>query len=264
MNSPKKKIAVISDIHANADALAAAVKNIDNQSIDLIVVLGDLLTYGCQPNEVLANLMELQKNNNCIFIKGNHDQFFFDLQCGIEAPSYRVPEFVKESVGWTASQIQGISMSKLFDWHESYRLDSIYFAHANPFQYGDWQYVERAEQYNKTALVLKGEGIKVGVFGHSHRRRLGVHSGNDNVQFLENGPLDLSVNSVYILNPGSVGQPRKEGFSFMLLGVSEESVSVEFVELAVNITKSIELIYRTDMSEQTKEKLVSYLRSSFC
>ena len=79
----KAKVAVISDIHANADALTVALKKIQSTGVDMTIVLGDVLTYGCQPVEVINKLKQYKKENAVVFIKGSHDQFYFNLRKGM-------------------------------------------------------------------------------------------------------------------------------------------------------------------------------------
>jgi predicted phosphodiesterase len=79
----KAKVAVISDIHANANALTVALKKIQSTGVDMTIVLGDVLTYGCQPIEVINKLKQYKKENAVVFIKGNHDQFYFNLRKGM-------------------------------------------------------------------------------------------------------------------------------------------------------------------------------------
>ena len=87
-------IAVISDIHSNFDALKLVLKNLENKKIDLTIFLGDILTYGCQPLEVLQMLQNYKRKYPAIFIKGNHDQIYFDLQSNADKSSYKFPKFV--------------------------------------------------------------------------------------------------------------------------------------------------------------------------
>jgi len=63
------RIAFISDIHGNFTALQAVLADINSQAIDQIICLGDTVTIGPQPVEVLNALREL----NCVYVKGNHD-----------------------------------------------------------------------------------------------------------------------------------------------------------------------------------------------
>ena len=92
------KVAVISDIHGNADALEYALDEIKLLVPDVTIILGDILTYGCEPLEVLDVLNTYKESNHCIFIKGNHDQFYFDLESGKKSFAYSIPEFVSESI----------------------------------------------------------------------------------------------------------------------------------------------------------------------
>lgn len=69
----KIKIAVISDSHSNADSLGIVLENFKKMKIDITIFLGDILTYGCQPLEVLSMLDKYQSENKVIFIKGNND-----------------------------------------------------------------------------------------------------------------------------------------------------------------------------------------------
>ena len=135
-------IAVISDIHSNFDALKLVLKNLENKKIDLTIFLGDILTYGCQPLEVLHMLCNYKRKYPAIFIKGNHDQIYFDLQSNADKLNYKFPKFVDESVKWTLEKISQISLKDLFFWHDSYYIGNVYFSHANPFFYGDWRYLE--------------------------------------------------------------------------------------------------------------------------
>ena len=66
----KNKIAVISDIHSNADALTKILDELNKEKADTTIFLGDILTYGCQPLEVLDMLVEYKRKNSIIFIKG--------------------------------------------------------------------------------------------------------------------------------------------------------------------------------------------------
>ena len=150
----KNKIAVISDIHSNADALMKVLDELAGMSIDLTVFLGDILTYGMQPRQVLDLLTTYSEANDVVFIKGNHDQFYFDIQRDQESLAYQVPDFVEESIQWTLTQIGNQRLEELFNWQEHHQVDGVYFSHANPFGYGNWGYIEDAENTAYTFKVL--------------------------------------------------------------------------------------------------------------
>ena len=69
------RIAVLSDIHGNLEALTKALKIISKQKVDKIICLGDIVGYGVDSKECY----EILKNKNCDFIIGNHEAMYFDM-----------------------------------------------------------------------------------------------------------------------------------------------------------------------------------------
>lgn len=253
------KIAVISDIHGNAESLKKVLENIKLLSVDLTIFLGDLLTYGCQPLEVLDALDAYQVCHKSIFIKGNHDQFYFDQAVGKKSFDYVIPEFVSESILWTTKRLKRIQLQSMFDWKESFSIGSIYFSHANPFRYGDWRYVESSEQCFEASDELIKKGFKVGVFGHSHRKSAVKVSKKNGYSKVNGYSICLNEPASYILNPGSIGQARGEGLSYMILVLQDSKLDFKFYNVDIDMTISINLINKSKMSFSTKKKLISYL-----
>ena len=253
------KVAVISDIHGNADALEYALDEIKLLVPDVTIILGDILTYGCEPLEVLDVLNTYKESNHCIFIKGNHDQFYFDLESGKKSFAYSIPEFVSESIFWTVNELNGIKLQSMFDWKESFSMDPIYFAHANPFGYGDWRYVESPESCLEASITLNKNGFKVGVFGHSHRSSAVKVTADNVISVVNDNSISLDNHSTYILSPGSIGQPRGGGLSFMVITLNKNKLRLKFHSVNVDLNHSAYLINNSEMTLSTKEKLISYL-----
>jgi predicted phosphodiesterase len=256
------RIAVISDIHGNADALNSALEKLKKLSIDTTVFLGYLLTYGCQPLMVLDILKAYKKSNNCIFIKGNHDQFYFDLADGKDSFGYEIPEFVSESILWTANELKGIQLQSMFNWQESLMLNSIYFAHANPYSYGNWQYIESPEQYFLAAKKLATMGCDVGIFGHSHRQYAINVSEELTYSHIRSDKVLLNQGNSYLFNAGSIGQPRGKGLNYMTLTINDHQLVFKNYGLEINLKSSVDQINKTNMCMPTKIKLISYFESS--
>lgn len=184
------KIGVLSDIHANALALDAAIAAVDRVGVDEWLVLGDLLSYGVRPLEVLARLTELSQKRPTRFLVGNHDQLYFEMQSGQQGYFERMPAWVQESARWTATQLGSLRLDGAVPWSEQQLIGDTMFAHANPFGVGDWTYLSDAAALERAANALQARGVTRGVFGHTHR------------------DLDTAIQGVRLLNPGSVGQPR--------------------------------------------------------
>jgi len=255
----KSKVAVISDIHANADALTVAFNEIQNAGVDMSIVLGDVLTYGCQPVEVINILNRYKKESTVIFIKGNHDQFYFDLQSGADHASYNLPKFVKESVDWTIKEIDSLKLKEVFTWQDDYYIGDVYFSHANPFKYGDWSYIEDVKNLQKSFQTLSVKKVFSGVFGHSHRQ---LFVGNKDGKIHElNGYRQTDNIDQLIVNTGSIGQPRGRGLGYIILEIEGDRLTkASFKQIKINFNNSISLIKKVGFSCETEAKLIEYLQ----
>jgi len=255
----KTRIAVISDIHANADALTTVLKELKNESIDITIFLGDILTYGCQPREVVSILNEYKSENPAIYIKGNHDQFYFDLQSSVKKSSYKLPKFVDESVNWTLKKISPLLLKDVFTWHDSYHIGDVYFSHANPFSYGDWSYIEKPKDMHRSFQELRKKNVFAGVFGHSHRQ-LFIGSKKNSLYEMDAYSSDVNNIDQLIINTGSIGQPRGKGIGYVLLEIKNDKLlKASFEKIKINFENSIDLIRQTKLSQETKKKLIDYL-----
>ncbi|OIQ18375.1 MAG: hypothetical protein BM556_08935 [Bacteriovorax sp. MedPE-SWde] len=261
-----KSIVLISDIHGNANALEVVLKEISTiEKVDQIIILGDLLTYGCRPNKVVELLEELNNEYECIFIKGNHEEFYFNIQSSKEPFTYEPPAFVKEAILWTGNNLKK-DLNCSFKWVESLTVDECYFAHANPFGYGDWTYLNDKDSHTRAALKLEELNCKYSFFGHTHRNKAGIYT-DKKFTFFENTEKVFSLDksdeeSRYIFNTGSIGQARGTKPSYIKLLINEKNIQVIIRELDLDHTNTISEIEESSLSDETKKRLISYLRSS--
>jgi len=237
--SDYQHVAVISDIHSNFHALTIVIEELQKQPLDAIICLGDLLTYGPNPRRVLDLLRTFQNTLPIFFLKGNHDQFYFDLQGNIINSLAPLPAFLQESILWNLQQLDETLLS-CFQWEEAIALGGLYFAHANPFPYGNWMYLNDEDNLKAAALRLQQIGYRWGCFGHTHRS---VHYVYQNVT---------------ILNPGSVGQPRGDGSSYAYLNFENGVWHFELRKINYPVSQHIHDIETSSLSRSTKEKLIGY------
>ncbi|NQZ26979.1 MAG: metallophosphoesterase [Colwellia sp.] len=256
-----KKIAVISDLHSNFDSLSCAVEKIRQHDVDLVVILGDLLSYGAQVDEVLALLKTLAQQLPCWFVMGNHDEFYFDLQSGQSETRYKIPDFIKESVQWNLDKLNQSDVVLLnhFDWHSAIALGPVLLSHANPYGLGNWSYLNQPNECLKAARVLREGDYQVGIFGHTHRKKVLCFIGDE----LADEPADTlhykqHPSHCYIVNPGSLGQPRGEGASLLFFQITEHSVALEHITIHPDLTRYFSQLVDSNLSDTTTEKLLSY------
>ena len=184
------KVGVVSDVHANEPALAAGLAVLDGEHIDHLVVLGDLLSYGARPLEVIERLQAAARTWPTTFLIGNHDQLYFELQRGDDGYFGQMHGWIKESARWTVAQLADLRLEGAFPWQQEWLHDDVLFTHANPFAAGDRTYLNAVDARERAAVVMAARALKVGVFGHTHRRFDEMRAG------------------ARLLNPGSLGQPR--------------------------------------------------------
>ncbi len=256
---------VIADVQGNGVALDAAVEEATAEGFDRLVLLGDLLTYGCEPERIVSRLHALAADPRVLLIVGNHDQMYFDLR-GPDPGAYfeRLPEWIRETVEWTADRIDLDAFAAL-PWVESARIHGVLYDHANPYPYGDWTYLNGDAAEAAAATSLAAAGLSVGVFGHTHRAVAVRYVDGVRVQ-REQAP-DIRMRhpeGVAIVNPGSVGQPRSADHtsSYAVIHRGADHVELEVRPLEYDVEHALACIDAAGFNPTTVERLAGYLGRS--
>lgn len=193
------RIAAIYDIHGNLPALEAVLEDIRRAEVDGVVVGGDVFP-GPMPCESLTCLLNLEVP--VYFIQGNGDREVLACMRGVETGT--VPEQFRESLRWTARQLQPEHEQLLAGWPQTLRLQidglgEVLFCHATPRN--DTEIFTRDTPEVRLVPVFEGVTVPVVVCGHTH------------MQF------DRRAGAIRVVNAGSVGMPFGEpGAYWALLG----------------------------------------------
>jgi predicted phosphodiesterase len=262
------RIAVISDLHSNATALRVALASAEAHGFDLIMILGDLLTYGCDPREVLDLVGETLSRHPSRLISGNHDQMYFDLAAGNTTYFDRMPDWLRETAQWTYEALDGIDFATSLPWEKQVSLGGVFFAHANPFAYGDWTYLNKEGELDMAMGALRRQGECIGVFGHTHRGKIVQYADGCAIGIVRKlGALPalschIKVGDSAIADPGSIGQPRGAGHfsSLLFIETGESETRFNLQRLNYDIGSHVARIQSSSLSESAKAKLVEYFR----
>lgn len=199
-DSPDVRYLVLSDIHANLEALEAVLEHADGLW-DESLVLGDLVGYGADPSAVIARIRALQP---MAIIRGNHDK----VACGIDDAS-DFNNVARIAATWTASQISDDDREYLRALPQGpTEIDGrVEICHGAPFD--EDHYIFDAGDARR-ALVESTRALCL--FGHTHlpvvfRRVDDAFSGGTPDPDAET-VVRLQRGAKYLINPGSVGQPR--------------------------------------------------------
>jgi diadenosine tetraphosphatase ApaH/serine/threonine PP2A family protein phosphatase len=224
---------VLTDIHANLEALDACLVDARARGFDRTLVLGDLVGYGADPNAVIERVERL---NPFAIVRGNHDK----VACGIEAAD-GFNTIARSAARWT--------LDTLTDDHRAWlaalprgpiRVDDLVeICHGSPFDEDAYIFDEL-----DAARALKASVRPLCLFGHTHYPAV-FELTNDGLD--STGPSDadestvpLAEGSKYLINPGSVGQPR-DGDPRAAYGIVDQAarwVELFRVNYAVNDARS--------------------------
>lgn len=224
---------VLSDIHANMPALETALQAASGQ-YDKVVCLGDTVGYGPQPREAVDWLIE----NAQISIMGNHDQAVFD------------PNLLWWFNG-SAKQALLYSKRNLMPRHVDFLKAQPYQAGVGPVVFIHssltelWAYVKDEQDALENLRQLNQYKRRVLFTGHTHVSEVFTLEGNTRVSrhHLQDGDVvDLRGENSFLINPGSIGQPRDRDTrtSFGILDL--EALSYTQRRVAYDISKVQELM----------------------
>jgi predicted phosphodiesterase len=249
---------LVSDIHANAVALRAFFSQIDAD--DAVVLMGDLLTYGCAPQATLELVEQCLQERASALLLGNHDALYRDLSGGRLEYYAQLPAWLRETVDWTARQIDARRFCEL-PWQNEIALGPVLVAHANPFGASDWTYLDSVDQYRRALNVCVERGFQLGVFGHVHRPRLLMRSGGMehwNTQQV----VDVRVErgSYAAWNVGSIGQQRctQTTETVGCLRVVGAAIELTHHAISYDVAEHLAQIREANLSESTRERLIRY------
>jgi predicted phosphodiesterase len=189
ISNPKihMRIAVISDIHSNLEALTKAMEIIDGQSIDEIFCLGDIIGYGANPNECV----DLIRQRCNIVIKGNHEGAVIDLTVAND-----FTENARSAILWTRQQITEENLGYLRSLPLTYRRSETVFVHSSPCEPQEWNYIFEEDT---AAHAFHCFSEPLCFIGHTHIPMI----------FSPNGHVSaITKDGRYLINVGSIGQPR--------------------------------------------------------
>ncbi len=191
------KVAVISDIHSNRHAFEAVLDAIADSEASELWCLGDLVGYGADPNACV----ELARRHAAVCLAGNHD-----LAVVGELPFGEFSRGASLAAQWTHEVIEPEHLSFLASLRPEAQEGSIGLYHGSPRD-PVWEYVLSALL---AELCLNAQPYRVSLIGHSHVALSFVrHEGEltTGEPRREGAELDISTGE-WMLNPGSVGQPR--------------------------------------------------------
>jgi len=185
-----------SDVHANLEALKACIIDFRTEKIDKLFFLGDAVGYGPNPDECVKLIDEISDAK----LMGNHDYAALGL---METDYFN--QYAAESVGWTKTSLSEKAIEIMSDFELTYEVDDFLLVHSSPRDPESWHYILDMEDAEENFDHFEQ---RICLVGHTHRPYI-VSKGDS-----ESGVLSKNTEEVilddrrYLINIGSLGQPR--------------------------------------------------------
>lgn len=233
-----KKVALISDLHANAEALEAVLKDAAEQKVDEIICLGDILGYGPDPRAVLRRAVDWK-----FALRGNHEDALLFLALDFNPDAARAIEWTRDQLN--LEQAEKTENHKLWnflgDLQDHRQEDGVLYLHASPRHYTK-EYV-RPHDVNDRAKMedIFSRIDKLCFFGHTHEPGVFTEDCKFYPPRAFNNRFRLSDPRKYFINVGSVGQPRDRDVRSCYV-IFHDNI-VEFRRVDYDLKKTVEKIY---------------------
>jgi predicted phosphodiesterase len=191
------RIAVISDIHGNRPAFESVLEAVDAENVDAVWCLGDLVGYGAEPDACVA----LARDTCDVCLVGNHD-----LAVRGDIPLDEFSRGAEIAARWTAETMLPENIAYLHELEPQLITDEVGLYHASPRD-PVWEYVLSTLLAD---LCLDAQERRIGLIGHSHvalsfSRTEGEAATGET---RHGGSVVDITDGEWLINPGSVGQPR--------------------------------------------------------
>ncbi|HLP15904.1 MAG TPA: metallophosphoesterase family protein [Bacteroidota bacterium] len=229
-------IAIISDIHGNLEALTAVFAYLDGRGIDTVYCLGDTIGYGANPNECC----EAIRSRNAVCVLGNHDAALWDDEVFVQ-----FTPMAQRAMSWTRSVVDADNHQFIKSLPLVVSSGDCTFVHASLDRPELFRYVFTEED---ALFNLSLSRTPLCWIGHSHHP----------VIFSEKGETaDVSRKGKFIVNVGSVGQPR-DGDPRLSFGVFDtERFVYENIRLEYDVVAACRKIIDAGLPQRLGERLLA-------
>jgi len=223
---------VVSDLHSNAEALRAVMNRVRRKKFDHVICLGDFVGYGAQPNQVLDTMRTVRGAK--MYIRGNHDRVAAGLEDGTGFNAA-----ARHAAIWTRDHLSAPNRNFLRNLvHGPMRKNGVLLCHGSPHDEDEYVFHE-----HHAAQVFALDDAPVIFYGHTHLPVIFSQDARGRVKGASvRGEVIVKLDPSlrYLINPGSVGQPRDRNplASFAIYDSKKHSVQFFRVEYDVEKTQA--------------------------
>ena len=242
------KYLIVSDMHGNCDAFDAVLRRVKRKRFDAVLVLGDLVGYGAGPNQIVEAVRNLPATT--FIVRGNHDK----VVAGIEDGTNFNPAALR-AARWTAQRLTATNLRAVRDLPAGpiAVAEGLSICHGSPLDEDTYVFSD----FDALQIFNQHEAA-VTFFGHTHIPSLFLrHPGGIEVALLrgETGTVRIEPKLHYLLNPGSVGQPRDRDPRASYMTYDTDKAVVRWHRLAYPVERAQERIVKAGLPKVLADRL---------
>lgn len=241
-----RRYAILSDIHANYPALQVVLDYLPRLSIDRIINLGDLVGYGAFPGDVLRAVMD---RPDMITIMGNHDRAL------VSEPDPTMRKTAQKVLDWSRDNITGAQQRFVASLPSGLTLDSqLILVHGSLEDRDAYILSTKEVKQDLEVMIREFPEYRISFFGHTHKPML-ISTRHVVTELKETQAFQLDRNEIYLINPGSVGQPRDK-CPLAAFGVLDtEQWTMTFVRIPYDLRAAQRAIIENGLPEKFARRL---------
>ncbi len=232
------RIGILSDIHANLEALVQVEAVLGRLGVDRVICLGDVVGYGASPNDCCERVRALAS----LTLLGNHDA----AVSGRMDYAYYY-DAARQALDWTVQQLDPDHVVWLRSLPYAHRVDDLSFSHGSPILPGEFDYVFALAQARELTPHV-ARLAPVSFIGHSHLCKVFALSARGDVEELEPTRVRMDGHRKYVLSAGAVGQPRDYDNRASFVVYDTEARIAEFHRVAYDIEAAAQKIFDADLA----------------
>lgn len=226
---------IFSDVHSNLEALIAAVEAYKKEGIDRYLCIGDIVGYASNPRECVEEIQALAP----LAVAGNHDW----AAVGLFSTEYFNRE-ANDAVLWTKENLDEKSRRFLEGLKLIYKNEDLFLAHSTLDNPGDFNYMTDISASLESFNLLENNICFV---GHTHVAGFFAKEKNGPIIYRENDVIDIKKENKYIVNVGSLGQPRDGNAKAAYCIYDTEKREVLIKRIGYNIKRAREKIFEAGL-----------------
>ncbi|RKY31928.1 MAG: metallophosphoesterase [Candidatus Omnitrophota bacterium] len=236
---------IFSDVHSNLEAFGSVIGAYRQESIDEYLCIGDVVGYGANPNECIEKTRKLCR----LTIAGNHDQASAGLFSVDEFNSY-----AKAAAIWTSRVLDKQGRNFVLNLQLVFSNNDLTLVHGSLREPEKFHYL--INEYEAIAAFRLLEN-NICFVGHSHVPGIFIQEEGGRIEYIGESRLKLKNKCKYIINVGSVGQPRDNNWLASYCIYDSQKMTVEIKRTEYDVEKARDKIIKAGLPPFLGERLLS-------